>query len=197
MAINWGDVRWYDPLTASFGGGTYAARRGMEGYNDVTDKSQDWTPWNEQEQKVRQVLAQRPQYQTAYGPEYLKGEQDYIEQLRLQGVDDVASQNTPWAAMDTMQMTTGMGRGEAQRLAAGSAQQGNIARQQLGRDIAGEQIGARQRDYQLRSQDIANKNAYDLSAWNTMAQTEAGLAQGKQQFGMSAPKKGFLANMFS
>jgi hypothetical protein len=203
-------IRFDDPWTTTdyltggmTGGGTWGARRQQEFIKDpiggtkqiggiLFDPSKDMSSWDRMESKVRDAIAGMPGYQSAYSEQYLPNEMAAIEQMRQSQFDDLQGSYNPWNAINQLQMSGGADQGARERATYGATQGKQIAQQQLGRDIAGEQIAARQRDFGLKAQDIAARNAYELSAWEKKMQAEGGLQQARQQAEQAAKPKGFF-----
>jgi hypothetical protein len=156
------------------------------------DPSKNMSAWDAMEAKVRGAIEGMPGYESAYSEQYLPNEMAAIDQMRQSQLDELQGAYNPWVAINQLQMSGGADQSARERATAGSMQGKQIAQQQLGRDIAGEQIAARQRDFGLKAQDIAARNAYNLSAWEKKMQAEGGLAQARQQAEQAAPSKGLF-----
>ena len=185
-----------NPLLAFQGDMAYQAGTGT----GVFDNSVDMSPWDRQRAEVERVLSERPVYQTAYSGDWLKNQKEKIQlgeqNLLDENAQQAAAQGRSW--WDQVAQAGGAGQGGDQsRMAYNFSRDQALGRQGILNQTSQQNIDAALQDYNLRAQDIAQRNAFDMQGWQTRAQTLGGLAQGEVQFRQTAPKKGFLANMFS
>lgn len=180
--------------------------------------------------EVTAALAERPEYQSmltspefaqqnqfAFGDESTKGflMQRAREQQNLQDALQAQAQGQGGQlanAYSQLAMGGGLGSGARERIAAGGAQSGLLARQglrsqaaknlmDLGISEEGQRFQTRGGILESQMRDISNKNTAAQEAWKTKAQTLAGLGTAEQQGGIAlatrAPDKGMCCFIFA
>jgi hypothetical protein len=158
---------------------------GMVGTNDLWGSGQQVdSSFLDTEKRVRELMGQAPAFQSAYSADWLKNRQGQIQLGQQNLLDENAGQAAAQqrSAWDQMAMQGGVGQGgDASRMAYNASRDQAMGRQGVLNQGAQQNLDANLEDYNLKAQDVAQRNTYEQNKWQAMMDAEAGLGLGRQQ----------------